>query len=385
VRHARTIQLGIAIQGDAPPDRFRIFTAGKVETSKGVFIFDADAAAAVMADYEAQGNELMVDYDHASLSALAVDPALAARAAGWFGLELAADGSLWAVNVRWTEPAAAALSRKEWRYMSPAFATEGDRIVSLMNVALTNMPATRRLDPLMAASRKEHTMSSSLTLEEIATVAKALKMPPDSTLSDFMAKLGIPEAPAAVEAPRAEEPAPPVEEEAMAEAPVVEEPKGEEDEEKTSLVVSSRVREMTGATTDAEALSRITRALGIAADYDARMADVAKQQAAIELSKRKANAAAFVKLGVETPATSGLVDGKLCARLLAEPLDEQDARLAALSAGRSAPLAIRAPVVTDDAPAVSDRELAMFVELKLTPDQIKTYAANKAANAKKAS
>jgi hypothetical protein len=381
VRHARTIQLGIAIQGDAPPDRFRIFTAGKVETSKGTFIFDADAAAAVMADYEAQGNELMVDYDHASLSALAVDPALASRAAGWFGLELAADGSLWAVNVRWTQPAAEALGRKEWRYMSPAFATEGDRIVSLMNVALTNMPATRRLEPLMAANRKEHRMS--LTIDELVKVQKALGLGPETTIDDLMAKLGVPSA--ADVAPPAEEPAPPVEEEAMAEAPVVEEPKGEEDEEKTSLVVSSRVREMTGAPTDAEALSRIKRALSLAADYDAKLADVAKQQAAIELSKRKANAAAFVQLGIETPATSGLVDGKLCARLLNEPLDEQDARLAALSAGRGATRGRIAPPVTTDH-GLTEYELAMCKRRSIDPAKYaaspaRLHAVNKTAGA----
>jgi phage I-like protein len=382
VNHARTIRLGIAIHGDAPPDRFRIFTAGKVETSKGVFIFDAEAAASVMADYEAQGNELMVDYDHASLSAAALDPALAARAAGWFKLELAADGSLWAVSVRWTAPAAEALGRKEWRYMSPAFATEGDRIVSLMNVALTNMPATRRLEPLMAANRKVHRMA--LTIEEVVKVQKALGLGPETTLDDLMGKLGVPTA--ADAAPPAEEPAPESEAEAMADTePPAEEPKPEDEEPKpeaAALVVSSRVREMTGAPTDAEALSRVKRALGIAADYDAKMADVAKQQAAIELSKRKANAAAFVKLGIETPATSGLVDGKLCARLLAEPLDEQDARLAALSAaggGIKRPR-INPPLVTEN--ALSAREMAMCAEMKIDP---KDYAARKPASTKKAS
>jgi phage I-like protein len=58
--------------------------------------------------------------------------------------------------------------------MSPYFATENNRIVALRNVALTNMPATRRLEPLMAASRRNHAMSSKLTLQEIATIAKGL-------------------------------------------------------------------------------------------------------------------------------------------------------------------------------------------------------------------
>ena len=135
------------------PSEFRIFTAGKVVTEKGTFTFDASAAKAVMAAYREHGNEIMIDYDHASLSATdARDPAMAGKAAGWCALELR-DGELWAVNVRWTDPAAAAMRAREWRYMSPAFAIEKNKITSLLNVALTNIPATRNLTPLVAASR----------------------------------------------------------------------------------------------------------------------------------------------------------------------------------------------------------------------------------------
>lgn len=144
--------LAITVDGDEPPAEFRLFAAGKVETSKGTFLFDSKAAKSVMAHYADQGNELMVDYDHASLG-LALDPAQAGKAAGWFNLELR-NGELWAVNVRWTEPATLALKRKEWRYMSPAFSTDEDgRILELINVALTNIPATKKLQPLMAAGQ----------------------------------------------------------------------------------------------------------------------------------------------------------------------------------------------------------------------------------------
>jgi len=96
----RTHLLNIALPG-SPPTEFRIFTAGSVETSKGTFLFDDAAGAAVMAGSRAQGNELMVDYDHASVTPTMADPALAGQAAGWFDLELRG-GELWAVNVRWT-------------------------------------------------------------------------------------------------------------------------------------------------------------------------------------------------------------------------------------------------------------------------------------------
>ncbi len=190
--------LTIGVEGDEPPTEFRIFTAGTVETSKGRFTFDAKAAKSVMAAFGDQGNELMVDYDHASLSPMPVDPARAGIAAGWFGLELR-DGELWAVNVRWTLPASEALRRKEWRYMSPAFRTEGKRIVSIVNVALTNIPATKRLEPLMAASAvtEEKKMDLSMVLAALGLSADAT----EETIKAKLAELSAAKRPAPAPAP----------------------------------------------------------------------------------------------------------------------------------------------------------------------------------------
>jgi hypothetical protein len=302
VNHARTIRLGIAIQGDAPPDRFRIFTAGEVVTSKGTFIFDAEAADAVMAEYAKHGNDLMVDYDHASIGSMPVDPALASRAAGWFGLELATDGSLWAVNVKWTEPAAIALSRKEWRYMSPYFATENNRIVALRNVALTNMPATRRLEPLMAASRRNHAMSSKLTLQEIATIAKGLKMPEETTLDEFMAKLGIPVAPEA--APPAEEPAPEPEPEAM--ALPEEEPKPEVEKEPAkeaaSVVAASSLERLTDKDSLLEQLEVIATWKASHLELESGRQKIAAERATLDSAERIRGCRQLVAAG-RAPAT----------------------------------------------------------------------------------
>lgn len=185
----RITALSIALTGDEPPSEFRIFAAGANETVKGMIVFDEAAATSVMAEYEAHGIELPIDYDHAMLGGTSADPALAGRAAGWFTLEVR-NGELWAVNVRWTEPAAEALRRKEWRFMSPAFQTdESGRVLSLLNVAITNLPATRRLEPLMAASMTR-LGGKGMTLEEMMKVAEALDLGPDATLDDFLAKIG---------------------------------------------------------------------------------------------------------------------------------------------------------------------------------------------------
>ncbi len=186
MRREHVTALSVVLTGDQPPSEFRVFTAGKVDTSKGTFVFDADAAASVMTDYAKQGNELMVDYDHASLAGLSIDPAQAGKAAGWFNLELRA-GELWAVNVRWTAPASAQLSAKEWRYMSPAFQTdEAGHITSLLNVALTNIPATRNLAPLMAASLKALAGDTGMDPKLISDALDALAAGDDAKCAEIL-------------------------------------------------------------------------------------------------------------------------------------------------------------------------------------------------------
>jgi phage I-like protein len=126
-----TVHVGSPIPILDAPRTFRILAAGK----NGAFTFDTHAAKCVLEAARRNGGELMVDYDHASLSR-PVDPALDGRAAAWFGLEVRR-GELWAVNVRWTEPAAEALRRKEWLAVAPVFRVEGVRISAIVNLGLT--------------------------------------------------------------------------------------------------------------------------------------------------------------------------------------------------------------------------------------------------------
>ncbi len=169
----RATTLSIVLTGDEPPSEFRIFASGPNETTKGTFVFDEAAATSVLSEYQAHGIDLMLDYDHASLGT-GIDPALSGKAAGWFNLEVRG-GELWAVNVRWTPPAAEALRRKEWRFMSPAFSTDdAGHITSVLNVAITNLPATRRLQPLMAATRIALGETAMLDAESVKKAMAAL-------------------------------------------------------------------------------------------------------------------------------------------------------------------------------------------------------------------
>lgn len=108
-----------------------------------------------MEAYAKWGVDLAIDLEHQMLDPdIAPDPT-AKDARGWCNLELRGDGSLWAVNVKWTADGAARLSEKRQRYISPAFSIdpETSRVIAIINVAITAIPATHDTPALVAASR----------------------------------------------------------------------------------------------------------------------------------------------------------------------------------------------------------------------------------------
>lgn len=367
--------LHIALAGDEPPSEFRLFTAGTVDTTKGEFTFDAKSAASVMADYKARGIDLMIDYDHASLATgCAPDPAQAGKAAGWFNLEVR-NGELWAVNVRWTEPAADAMRRKEWRFMSPAFTTDSDgRVLTVMNCAITNLPATRRLQPLMAASSKG---STGMTLEELIKVAKALGLDMTASVEEVMAKLkggadpdaDTEDAPPPVGDGGADESTEPAAAGAAAPAPA-------EDPSKKEAMAASRVAmALTGKTDAGEAMAELARRSQVAVDLEAREAKLSQDRAALEGTERRSLVAQLVKLGVELPATAwGDEKGTVpCKRLADEPIAELRARVKVLAAAKPQPR-VTPPAKPAGELGLTPEQLALCKETGCTPE---TFAALK--------
>ena len=154
-----------------PPSEFRLFPFGEFETKKGTFVLDEDGAEEILAAYEKHGADLCIDYCHAMLDPKPADPAEAGKAAGWFRPEIRKDG-LYAVDVKWTDAAAELIAAGEYRYHSPAFTCVGDtnRIGRLVNVALTNLPASQDLEPLVplhALDRRTVKLSDSLSFNAI--------------------------------------------------------------------------------------------------------------------------------------------------------------------------------------------------------------------------
>jgi phage I-like protein len=174
----------LIVDGDTLPTEFRLFTFGVNKTEKGDFLFDRAAAVEVLRARKAWGVDVMLDLEHQSLDVEpgAADPT-ARDARGWAKLELRPDG-LYCVDVTWTPDGARRLREKTQRYVSPAFETEQKtgRIVRLMNVAITSLPATHNTPALVAATartktRRAATRPTTSGLEEFmtATITKRTK------------------------------------------------------------------------------------------------------------------------------------------------------------------------------------------------------------------
>ncbi len=131
----------------ALPEWIRILPVGQVELSDGREPFEVDAAALsdMVAAFRSRGVDLVIDYEHQSLQGER------APAAGWIkDLEARRDG-LWA-RVEWTRQAQEYLLSKEYRYFSPVLRLdlESRKPTALMHLGLTNVPAIKRLPPLVA-------------------------------------------------------------------------------------------------------------------------------------------------------------------------------------------------------------------------------------------
>jgi hypothetical protein len=138
-----------------PPKEILAFPSGKVRTTKGNFLLDEKAIAATMADWKDWSGGIphkgVFDYNHDMANPDL--PGYLKIAAGWFDLE-ARETGLWAVGISWTEKAEGMIRAGEMRFWSPWFEYEPKtgRILKILNIAITCMPATKAQAPMVAAS-----------------------------------------------------------------------------------------------------------------------------------------------------------------------------------------------------------------------------------------
>jgi len=136
------------LSGTTAPTEILLIPAGEFRARDGrpadvdAWRMDAAAAATIIARAEAARGEFVIDYEHQTLKA--DENGQPAPAAGWFKrLEWREGSGLWAVDVRWTERARAAIEAGEYRYISPVFQYDRrtGRVTGVLMAALTNYPA----------------------------------------------------------------------------------------------------------------------------------------------------------------------------------------------------------------------------------------------------
>jgi hypothetical protein len=351
-------------EGGALPTEIRIWKVG-VNTDRNGYnvLWDAKAAKQVMDDYAAHGVRLTWDLEHMSLDDEAPNYDPDARA--HCDLELR-DGELWATNIQWTPDGAERLTSGKQRYPSPAFRTDKDgRPTRVVNIALCARPATDHIEPLAAKdtgmklnlskalaaglrvrSLNKGGLPASAIIKtladgapggdatgtvagiDIASLADFLGVDIDpaqdpvgfvkailAKLDEIEGKLGgdsTPDAPADAAAPADKSDTPPAE---MAAAKLM-------------------IRLMGVDTFDAGVL-KMNEWRGIVTSHEAAAKKVADDRAAIETTERTALVVRLQKCGAETPATSGLSEGKLVKRLADEPLDAMRARVSQIELAKN--------------------------------------------------
>ena len=175
-------------------ESFRLLPCGQIETRDyGPFLADEAAFAAIIASFESIGNDLVIDYEHSTLSGGE------APAAGWIE-KLVNKGSegLWA-TVKWTEKAAKQLTAREYRYFSPVVMkrTSDNRAVMIHSVALTNSPNIKHLEPLVNKAQVSFltpdTPTGTSKKENIVMLKKLiemLKLKAEATEAEVMSAVG---------------------------------------------------------------------------------------------------------------------------------------------------------------------------------------------------
>ncbi|OGV64136.1 MAG: hypothetical protein A2283_12455 [Lentisphaerae bacterium RIFOXYA12_FULL_48_11] len=129
------------------PEWMLLFAAGWGTLATGEkFLVDLEAFGLIQANIASRGNEVVFDYEHASLEKQA------APASGWIKELAWEDGAGIRARVDWTEAAAKFIAAKEYRYFSPVFYVRksDSRVCGLDSVALTNRPKTTYLTPILA-------------------------------------------------------------------------------------------------------------------------------------------------------------------------------------------------------------------------------------------
>jgi phage I-like protein len=386
----RVMALAIAV-GEAAPSEFRIFAAGKNVTSKGTYLFDQQAARDVMAAYESHGIDAMIDLEHLSLEDTEDSRNFDPDARGWCKLEVR-NGELWAVDVTWTPDGLARLSERRQRYISPAFGFDPKtgRISELLNIAITALPATHNLEPLVAASARARLVNdigqgaSPMTPEQFSQIAEALGLGADANVEDVLATVAA-MVKKIQDAANGDEPGKDVPKEMPlaenAPAPMV---------AAARLQTAARaLARLSGKADIGEAIREVEAWRTSHVELESNRAKLSEERAALEGGERRRLVGELVKLGAEIPATAWADDSatKPAEPWASMPIAQLRDRVVKLSGAKGGTLQRRVQIpsladedggqvvkVNGESVQLSAREVEACKESGAKPED---YAANK--------
>ena len=155
------------------PEIISVLPLGHVKSAKGEFGVDGESFAAMKAQIAQRGVDLVVDYEHQTLTGEQ------APAAGWVKELFLDDGQIKA-RVEWTDRAKAYLSNREYRYLSPVITVRkaDNKAMGLHSIALTNTPAIEHMEAIVNSLNFEGGQN---TMDFMKELAKLLGLGEDAT------------------------------------------------------------------------------------------------------------------------------------------------------------------------------------------------------------
>lgn len=201
----RIAALNTALSGDNL-NEIQLFPAGTFRAEDGRpadvahWVMNAVIAAALTAQVAGQRTPLVIDYEHQTLRS--VKNGQPAPAAGWFKqLEWREGDGLYATGVEWTENAAAAITAREYRFISPVFLyNDQGHVTQLLHAALTNTPALDGMNEVLIAASlhfaaltttppEESPVNEELIRELLSNLRWMLNLSATATAEDIRAEL----------------------------------------------------------------------------------------------------------------------------------------------------------------------------------------------------
>ena len=186
-----TLDTELGVVGMDVPDEVQVLPSGGVSPKgKTAFVVDEESRRMIAEAFEKSSTDLVVDYEHQSLSGSE------APAAGWIK-ELMDRGEqgIWA-KVQWTERAVEYLRGREYRYLSPVvlIRKKDGRAVELLGAALTNLPAIDGMAPVVMSAAHAGMYAAPVKADDrfrelYSSVLGLIGLPEDAGLEEVAAKI----------------------------------------------------------------------------------------------------------------------------------------------------------------------------------------------------